>query len=60
MKRWMDRMIRREDWLARAVRLGLDGYGREFSTGAAREDASPPRVDEDTTESSIEVSFSIP
>lgn len=41
MRRWLDRWIRGEDWMVRAVRRGLAAYVRETGTPA------PDRPSED-------------
>jgi hypothetical protein len=36
MKRWLNRMVGREDWASRALRLGLEAFDRESLGTAGR------------------------
>ena len=46
MKRWLTRMVGREDWASRALRLGLEAFDRESggASGRAHSETASARI----------------
>ena len=60
MKKWLDRVLGRDDWIAQAMRLGMNEFSREWERPEKKKRAPNPDLRPERISAQIELFPSIP